>query len=130
MSPEVLNLEFQIECLVKDQRYNEAGNLQKRLDMLKNECLHKINIKTDEKVRNLVENLNKRHVNELTAIEMRLNSDREKLLKMREKDFERVHSKFKVYREKLENNHNIDFISEEKKLKSFNPSSNQLANLG
>ncbi len=128
-SPEILNLEYQIEKLVKDQRYNEAGILQKRLDQLKNDCLNKINTKTEEKIRNLIENMNKRHENELTALEKRLNSDRDELLKMREKDFEKAHSKFRVFREKLENNHTADFIKEEKKLKTFNPSSNYLANL-
>jgi len=128
-SPEILNLEYQVEKLVKDQRYNEAGNLQKRLDQLKNDCINKINSKTEDKIRNLLENMNKRHENELIALEKRLNSDRDELLKMREKDFEKVHSKFRVFREKLDNNHNADFIKEEKKLKTFNPSSNYLANL-
>jgi hypothetical protein len=31
MTPEVLNLEFQISCLVKEQRYREADTLQKKL---------------------------------------------------------------------------------------------------
>jgi hypothetical protein len=129
MSSEVLNLEFQIEKMVKDQRYTEAGHLQRRLETLKNDCLQKINQKTEDKVRNLLENYNKRHENELTVIEKRLNSERDELLKMREKDFERVHSKFKVFREKLESNHTADFIREQKKLKTFNPSSNQFAHL-
>jgi hypothetical protein len=128
-SPEILNLEYQIEKLVKDQRYNEAGNLQKRLDMLKNNCINKINSKTEDKIRNLLENVNKKHENELIALEKRQNSERDELLKMREKEFEKVHSKFRVFREKLDNNHNSDFIREEKKLKTFNPSSNYLANL-
>jgi hypothetical protein len=128
-SPEILNLEYQIEMLVKDQRYNEAGNLQKRLDVLKNDCINKINNKTEEKIKNLLENMSKRHENELIAIEKRLNSDREELLKAREKEFEKVHSKFRVFREKLDNNHNGDFIKEEKRLRTFKPSSNNLANL-
>lgn len=32
MSPEILNLEFQIEKLVKDQRYKEAHSLQKKVE--------------------------------------------------------------------------------------------------
>ena len=129
MSSEILNLEYQIEMLVKDQRYTEAGQLQKKLEGLRNNCMIKINTKTEEKVRNLLENMVKRQENEFIAIEKRLNSDREELLKMREKDFEKIHSKFRVFREKLENNHNAEFIREEKKMKGFNPSSNHLANL-
>ena len=128
-SPEVLNLQYQVEQLVKDQRYNEAGFLQRRLDVLKNECLVRMGQKTEDKIRNLVEHVGRRHENELVAIEKRLNSDREELLKMREKDFERIHSKFRVFREKLDNNHSIDFVREEKRLRSFNPSSNNLASL-
>jgi len=127
MSSEVLNLEFQIEKLVKDQRYTEAGHLKKRLDVLRNGCIDKINMKTEDKIRNILENSIKRHETELVVIEKRLNSDRDSLLKQREKEFERIHSKFKVFREKLENNHTSDFIREEKKLKNFNPSSNNLA---
>jgi hypothetical protein len=128
-TPEILNLEYQVAQLVKDQRYNEAGVLQKRLDVLRNECINKINNSTEGKMRHLIENAIKRHENEQVALEKRLNSEREELFKMREKDFERVNSKFKVFREKLDNNHNADFIKEEKRLKSFNPSSNYLANL-
>ena len=31
LTPKILNLEFQINCLVKDQRYREADSLQKKL---------------------------------------------------------------------------------------------------
>lgn len=90
--------------------------------------MNKISDKTDGKIRNLLETMVKRHENELLVIEKRLNSDREELLKMREKDFEMIHSKFRIFREKLETNHNADYIKEEKRLKSFNPSANYLAN--
>lgn len=129
MSSEILNLEYQIEMLVKDQRYTEAGQLQKKLESQRNNCMIKISNKTEEKIRNMLEAVVKRQENEFVAIEKRLNSDREELLKMRDKDFEKIHSKFRVFREKLENNHNSEFIREERKLKSFNPSSNHLANL-
>lgn len=127
-SPEILNIEYQVQMLVRDQRYNEAGNLLKRLESLKSQCLNKISDKTDEKIRNMLESMVKRHENELLVIEKRLNSDREELLKMREKDFEMVHSKFRIFRDKLEKNHNSDYIKEDRRLKSFNPSANYLAN--
>ena len=127
-TPEILNMEYQVQMLVRNQRYTEAGNLLKRLEDQKNICLNKINDKTDEKIRIMLENVVKRHENELLVIEKRLNADREELLKMREKDFELVHSKFKIFRDKLENNHNSDFNKEEKRLKSFNPSANYLVN--
>ena len=84
-------------------------------------------MRTDEKIWNLIEAGIKRHQNELVATEKKINTEREELLKIREKDFDKLHSKFKVFREKLENNHTSDFIWEEKRLRTFNPSSNHLA---
>lgn len=127
MPPEVLNLEYQIEKMVKDQRYTEAAQLQKKLDKLKRESEMKIHKKTEDKIRTLLENLIKKHETELVAIESRLNTDRDNLLLSREKEFENLHSKFKVFREKLENNHNTEFNREEKALKGFKASSNYLA---
>ena len=127
MPPEVLNLEYQIEKMVKDQRYTEAAQMQKKLDKLKRESEMKIHQKTENKIRSLLENLIKKHETELLAVESRLNTERDNLLLAREKDFESVHSKFKVFREKLENNHNTEFNREEKTLKGFKASSNYLA---
>lgn len=127
MPAEVLNLEYQIAQLVKDQRYDEAAVLQKKLDRARADSHLKINYKTEEKIRNLLETAIKKQENEIMALEKRLNKERDDILKNREKEFEAVHSKYKVYREKLESNHNSEFIKEEKKLKKFNPSSNYLA---
>jgi hypothetical protein len=126
MSPSVLNLEFQIEKMVRKQRYHEAALLQKRLEKERGVCMEKIGKDTEEKMRNLLENFIKRHETELHAVEVRLNSERDELLTMREKDFENLNNKFKVYREKLESNHNTEINREEKNLRSFNPSSNFL----
>lgn len=127
MPPEVLNLEFQIERLARDQRYNEAANLQKRFDKLKQEADNKMYHKTEDKIKLLLENLIKKHETELISLESRLNTERDNLLLAREKDFENIHSKFKIFREKLENNHNTEFNKEEKILKGFKASSNNLA---
>ena len=127
MSTEVLNYEYQIEQLAKDQRYNEAAVLQKKLDKARMSSHVKINYKTEEKIRNLLEGYIKKQENEIMVLEQRLNKERDDVLKNREKELEATHSKYKVYREKLESNHNSEFIKEEKKLKKFNPSSNYLA---
>lgn len=127
MTPEVINFEYQIEKLVKDQRYTEAAHLQKKLDKLRNEVGNKINQKTEDKIKLLLENLIKKHENELIAVEARLNADRDNLLLAREKDFDNFHAKFKIFREKLDKNHVNEFNREEKALKGFKASSNHLA---
>ena len=127
MSPEVLNLEYQISVLVKDQRYNEAAVVQKKLEKLRDACLQKSHGTIDDSIRNKLEGANKRQENELIAVEKRINANREALFKAKDFEFEQLNSKFKVYREKLENNHVNEFIKEEKKLKAFNPCSNNFA---
>jgi len=127
MPPEVLNLEYQIERLVKDQRYTEAAQLQKKLEKLRREAEVRIHGKTEDKIKLLLENLIKKHETELLAVEARLNAERDTLLGAREKEFEALHTKFRVFREKLEKNHAAEFNREERALKGFKPSSNYLA---
>lgn len=127
MPPEVLNLEYQIEKMVKDQRYTEAAQLQKKLDKAKKEAEMKIQQKTEDKIKSLLENLIKKHETELQAVESRLNTERDVILTSREKEFESLHSKFRVFREKLEKNHTNEFNKEDKALKGFKASSNYLA---
>lgn len=128
MPPEVLNLEYQIERLVKDQRYTEAAQLQKKLEKSRREAEVRIHGKTEDKIKLLLENLIKKHETELLAVEARLNAERDTLLGAREKEFEALHTKFRVFREKLEKNHAAEFNREERALKGFKPSSNHLAN--
>lgn len=127
MPPEVLNLEYQIERLVRDQRYTEAAQLQKKLEKSKRDAELKIHGKTEDKIKLLLENLIKKHETELLAVEARLNAERDTLLGAREKEFEGLHTKFRVFREKLEKNHAAEFNREERALKTFKASSNYLA---
>jgi len=127
MPPEVLNLEYQIARLVADQRYSEAAQLQKKLEKTRRDAELKIHGRTEDKIKLLLENLIKKHETELLAVEARLNAERDTLLAAREKEFEALHTKFRVFREKLEKNHAGEFNREERALKTFKPSSNHLA---
>lgn len=129
MTPEIINLEYQISVLVKDQRYTEAAVVQKKLEKLKEKALQKGHGNLDESLRNKFEAANKRKENELIAVEKRINSMRESLFREKDTEFEQLNSRFKVYREKLENNHVNEFIKEEKRLKSFNPYSKAFAEM-
>lgn len=129
MTPEILNLEYQISVLVKDQRYNEAAVVQRKLERLKQSALQKGHGQIDESLRNRMEAANKKRENELIAIEKRINSMRETLAREKDTEFEQLNSRFKVYREKLENNHVNEFIKEEKRLKGFNPYSKAFAEM-
>jgi hypothetical protein len=127
MSPEVLNLEYQISVLVKDQRYNEAAVVQKKLEKMRDVCVQKGHDSLDDTIRNKLEAANKKQENELIAIEKRITTNRESLLKAKEFEYEQLNSKFKVYREKLETNHVNEFTKEEKVLKAFNPCAKDFA---
>lgn len=127
MPPEVLNLQYQIERLVRDQRYTEAAQLQRQLEKARREAELRIHGKTEDKIKLLLENLIRRHETELLAAEARLNAERDALLGAREKDFEALHTKFRVFREKLEKNHAAELIREERALRAFRASSNLLA---
>ena len=51
MTPEVLNLEFQINKLAKEQRYTEAHNLKKKLEKLVSKHVTNIEIRRFAKER-------------------------------------------------------------------------------
>ena len=127
MTPEILNMEYQIAFLVKEQRYNEAAIVQRKMERQREQCIMKCQNNLDDALRNKLEALNKKHENEMMAIEKRINTNRDALIKAKDFEFEQLNSRFKVYREKLENNHLNVFLKEEKRVKGFNPCSNLLA---
>ena len=127
MSPEILNMEHQINLLVKDQRYNEAAVVQKKLEVLRDKRVQKGSFNMDESIRSRLEAINKRQENEIAVLEKRIAANRENLFKTKDAEFDQLNSRFRVYREKLDNNHINEFIREEKRLKSFNPCANSLA---
>lgn len=65
-TPEILNISHQIKCRSK-QRYNEAAVLQKRLETLRSKALEKIEMKSEDKIRNILEKMMREQ-----AIEMSL----------------------------------------------------------
>ena len=67
--------------------------------------------------------LKKKHENELFALEKKINIGKEEMIKAREKDFESIHLKFKVLKERREKQQRQERIIEEKRLKQFKPCS-------
>ena len=55
-----------------------------------------------------------------------MNSQRDELYLRRNKELEKINSKFTVFREKLESNHKTEMHMKRKELKNFNASSNIL----
>lgn len=125
-TPEILNLGYQIRLLVNDQRYTEAATLQKKLDVLKSKSEEKFGAKSDEKARNLLDKVVRDQMLELNALESKLASERDAIIKAREKGLNATHSKYKVIHDKLLKQHHQEEINEKKQLKNFNASSNQL----
>jgi hypothetical protein len=125
---QVINLRFQIEKLVKSQQYIQAAHLKKKLIKLE-EKNHNQNTRREiNKRENKFLYLKKKHENELHALEKKINIGKEEMIKAREKDFESIHLKFKVLKEKKEKQHRHEMIVEEKRLKGFKPSSKYLFN--
>merc|ERR1712045_504241 len=81
MSPEVLNLEYQIERLVKDQRYKEAATLQKKVEALREKCLNKIDNATTSKKNHKVEYFLQKQEYEMQALCKKIDTGREELVK-------------------------------------------------
>ena len=123
---EILDLEFMIEKLVKKQKYLEAGTLQKKVDFLEKNSKIKKNEIFEKKIRNLLEFLIKKHDNELSAYDLKLGAERNKIMKLKETDFEIVDNKFKVLRGNLEVSQKLEVNKEKKKLRSFKPNSDFL----
>lgn len=127
MTPEVLNVMYQIEKLAKDQRYHEAHNLKKKLERLQNDALQRNEGVADKRIRTLLENFIKTQETEFKNLQLKLESGREEMLKTREIDYRRIVSKYRVYRENLEDNQALTKQRLQKELKSFKPSSNFLS---
>merc|ERR1712166_144469 len=124
MSPEVLNLEYQIERLVKDQRYKEAHGLQKKCEDLKQKCMSKIDTATESRKQHKIEHFLQKQEYEMQALIYKIDTGREELIKAREKDYQKLVSKYRVLRENMDDTQIMQYHQSEKKMKSFNPSSN------
>lgn len=122
----MLNLRFQIEKLVKNQRYMEAAQLQKKLGQLEEKNQVANTRREIDKHENKFIFLKKKHENELFALEKKINIGKEEMIKAREKDFESIHLKFKVLKERKEKQQRQERIVEEKRLKQFKPCSKYL----
>lgn len=125
-TPEIINMEYQIKRLVTDQRYNEAGLLQKKLEVLRAKAHEKNFSRNGEKIKNRIDKLVRDQMIEMAALESKLISERDSMIKAREKAIEAIHSKYRVFHEKMVKSHQVDAVNEEKALKNFNPSSNYL----
>lgn len=117
-------MEFKMKNLVKGQRYKEAANLKKKINKLLEESNEEYMRKINFQYRILQENFMKKINNDKLVLEQRLKSEREDLLTRREEDMEMLLQKFKIYREKQEQQHKQELIQKSKELKNFNPCSN------
>ena len=117
MSPEVLNLEYQIEKLVKDQRYKEAHSIQKKVDVLRAKCMNKIDGATLSRKNHKVELLLKKQEYEMQALCKKIDTGREELVKAKEKDYQKLVSKYRVLRENLDDSQILEYQKNLKTLK-------------
>jgi len=126
MTPEVLNLEFQIRMLVRDQRYKEADALQKKTGALRDRVMKK-NVGQIQSTKNhKMDHFVQKQEFEMQALMCKVDTGRDELIKAREKDYQKLVSKYRVLREKLDEDQIKDFHRKEKDMKNFKPSSNIL----
>lgn len=123
---QVIKLRFQINKLVKAQEYIEAAYLKKKLVKLEEKNELRNTRQEISKRESTFLKIKKRHENELLALEKKINLGKEEMIKARESDFESIHLKFKVLKEKREKKQKSEMIIEKKRLRSFKPSSNHL----
>ena len=124
MSPEVLNLEYQIDRLVKDQRYKEAHALQKKVEVLREKCSVKIDQQTSQRRNHKVDHFMQKQDYEMQALCKKIDTGREELVKAKEKDYQKLVSKYRVLRENLDDSQVLEYQKHLKTLKMFKPSSN------
>jgi len=96
VTPEMLSMEIQINNLVKTQKYNEAGHLQKKLDKMRLKCDENLSYQMEESFRNQFDVIEKKHNLELTKFQAKQQQQEQELFKFREQDFETLNRKFKV----------------------------------
>lgn len=109
--------------MVKIQKYLEAAEMKKKLKILE-EKNEDTNTKREiYKRENKFIQLTKKHETELFALEKKIKIGKKEMIKAREKDFESIHLKFKVLKEKNEKKQRKKRLSEEKRLKRFRPCS-------
>merc|ERR1712150_259105 len=124
MSPEVLNLEYQIERLVKNQRYTEAHALQKKVEALRQKCSAKIDNQTFERRNHKIDHFLQKQDYEMQALCKKIDTGREELVKAKEKDYQKLVSKYRVLRENLDDSQILEYQKHLRTLKMFKPSSN------
>ena len=124
MSPEILNLEYQIQRLVKDQRYKEAHALQKKAEALRQKCSVKIDNETAQRRNHKIDHFLQKQDYEMQALCKKIDTGREELVKAKEKDYQKLVSKYRVQRENLDDSQILEYQKHLKTLKMFKPSSN------
>lgn len=126
-SKEALNLEYQIQKLARKQRYKEAALLKKKLSRLVDQEEEEFQRQALLQYNLLIENYKKKLEVDRFVLEQKLNRQKEELLAKRDNDFNTIHYKFNVFREKQEQIHKQQLLQKNKDLKNFNPCSNFVA---
>lgn len=86
--------------------------------------LQKQRREADRKYRILFENHLKKLENDKQILEHKLLSEKEDLIARKDEDFKKLHDKYKVFRDKQDQNHKQELIIKQRELKNFNPCSN------
>ena len=127
MTPEMLNTQYQIQTLVKTQRYDEADRLQKKSSILKGEILSKVGSLAQFKINNLLGRFDKKQKVEKDAIMKKIQSGKLDIEKKRDSEIRVQVNKIKALMENQSEMQRAEIIEMEKNFQSFKPSTNLLS---
>jgi len=103
LSTTYLQLCMSEEILVKQQKYNEAHVVTQRKQAIEKEQLEKHNKERTEKNKKKLENLEKKHQQEMAAFKSKVGIEYEMMLKHKDQELAKIAYKYKVRKTALEN---------------------------
>ncbi|KAL4500586.1 hypothetical protein ABPG72_003010 [Tetrahymena utriculariae] len=99
---ELLNLRKTEEQLAKQQEYMEAHKIQQRIFQIEKEEFEKWNFQRNQKIRNIIQQMKQRQLNELNALRQRIQSGQEEQKKIRTQELEKLLQKYNNVKKELE----------------------------
>lgn len=126
--PQILNIKFQIEKLVKLQKYKEADVMSKKLNTLLEQYATDKNTEITDKCNNIIELIQKSHDKEINAYKVKFENKLSELLTTKNNELSELNKKFITAKNKLLDTQKLNYNKYKKELLSFKANSNIVNN--
>ena len=126
--PQILNIKFQIEKLVKLQKYKEADVMSKKLNTLLEQYATDKNTEITDKCNNIIELIQKSHDKEINAYKVKFENKLSELLTAKNNELSELNKKFITAKNKLLDTQKLNYNKYKKELLSFKANSNIVNN--